>query len=144
MGNDPISSKASWVLEFTARRKIDYLFSHLNEFTAKLDKVHLESSVRPFAKICELMITAYYSKKEHAIQKELTPLHLERIAAACFDWLIGDFKVAPKAYSMTSLFLLGKTFDWIHPELKLTLEQNYHNQSAAYKARARMILGKLK
>ena len=41
---------------------------------------------------------------------------------------------------MRSLFLLGKQFDWIYPELKLTLEQDYAKHSAAYKAAARDIL----
>ncbi|MGB3152866.1 MAG: adenylosuccinate lyase, partial [Maribacter sp.] len=62
---------------------------------------------------------------------------------ACFDWLIGNHKVAAKAYSMTCLLFLGRKFDWIHPELKLVLEQNYASGSAAYKARARMTLAKI-
>ncbi|WP_378176144.1 hypothetical protein [Aquimarina sp. SS2-1] len=45
---------------------------------------------------------------------------------------------------MTSLYLLGTEFDWVHPELKITLENNYHSGSAAYQARSRMILKKLK
>ena len=61
-----------------------------------------------------------------------------------FDWLIGNHKVAAQAYSMTCLLLLGEKFDWIHPELKMILEQNYAVGSAAYKARARMTLAKLK
>lgn len=142
--DDPVSNKASWVLEFSAKNNLDYILSNIDFFTANINKVKLDSSVRPMAKICEFLIKAYFSKKRNNTQNTLKIEHLELITTACFDWLIGEHKVAAKAYSMTSLLLLGKKFDWIHPELKMVLEQNYPIGSAAYKARARMILAKLK
>lgn len=141
--DDPISSKACWVLEFTATENLSFIFPYVDRFTSNIGLVHLDSSVRPIAKICEYMMRAYFSKNPNEAQKILKNHHLEQIAAACFDWLIGDHKVAAKAYSMTSLYLLGKKFDWIPPELKLVLEQNYAEGSAAYKARARHTLAKL-
>lgn len=142
--DNPISSKACWVLEFTAKENLTYVFTHLELFTAKIGEVHLDASVRPMAKICEYLMTSYFHKTKNESQRVLKEHHLERIVAACFDWLIGDHKVATKAYSMTSLLLLGRKYDWIHPELKMVLEQNYTEGSAAYKARARMTLAKLK
>ena len=62
----------------------------------------------------------------------------------CFDWLITNQKVACQAYSMDALYLLGTEKEWIHPELKITLEQNISSQSAAYKARGRITLEKIK
>lgn len=140
---DPISSRACWVMEFTAKENLSYLFPYLDEFTSNLGTVKLDSSVRPIAKICEHLIKAYFSRTENKVQTVLTEDHLERIATACFDWLIGEHKVAAQAYSMTSLLLLGRKFDWIHPELKMVLERNYSQGSAAYKARARMTLAKI-
>ncbi len=142
--DDPISSRACWVLEFVVKQKPSYIFSHLEDFTTRLGDVKLHSSVRPIAKICEILVKAYFSKKPNPVQGKLNGGHLERIATACFDWLIGDHKVAAQAYSMTSLLLLGRKFDWILPELKMVLELNYANGSAAYKARARMTLAKIK
>ena len=142
--NDPISSKACWVLEFTAKEKLNFIFPYLDEFTSKLNFVHLDSSVRPMAKICEYLIKSYFSKTPNITQKVINELHLERITTACFDWLITNQKVAAQAYSMTCLLLLGKKFDWILPELKIILEQNYAQGSAAYKARARLTLAKIK
>lgn len=142
--DDLISSKACWVMEFTARENLSYISPHLDTFTEKIGTVYLDSSVRPVAKVCELLILAYFSKTENQTQEVLNDSHLEKIATACFDWLIGDHKVAAQAYSMTSLLLLGKKFPWIHPELRLVLEQNYAQGSAAYKARARHTLAKLK
>ena len=58
--------------------------------------------------------------------------------------MINDVKVAPKAYSMNALYLFGQDYDWIYPELILILERYFQTQSAAFKARARHILKKIK
>lgn len=142
--DNPISNRACWVLEFTAKENLSLLLPYLDEITANLKKIHFDSSIRPMAKICEYLMKAYFSKTSNQTQNEVTEIHLERITAACFDWLIGNHKVAAQAYSMTCLLLLGKKFDWIHPELKILLEKNYQTGSAAYKARARMTLAKIK
>lgn len=142
--DDPISNRACWVMEFTAKENLSYIYPYLESFTLNLGNVHFDSSVRPMAKICEFLIKAYFSKNENETKKYLTEQHLERITTTCFDWLIGNHKVAAKAYSMTCLLLLGRKFDWIHSELKMVLEQNYAKGSAAYKARARMTLAKLR
>ncbi len=140
---NPISAKACWVMEFTAKENLPYIFPYLDLFTASIGKVQLDSSVRPMAKICEYLIKSYFHKTSNKTKGELTEEHLEKIATACFDWLIGEHKVAAKAYSMTCLLLLGRKYEWIRPELKMVLEQNYENGSAAYKARARLTLAKL-
>lgn len=142
--NKSISPRACWVLEFVVKKKLDLIFTDIDLFTSSLHTLRSESSIRPMAKICELLTRQYFASLEHPIHKVLTENHLKQITAACFDWLIGEHKVATKAYSMTSLFLLGKKFDWIHPELKPIIEQHYHQGSAAYKARARHILKALK
>jgi len=142
--DDAISSRACWVLEFTAKEKLAYLHPHVSYFTAHLGKVHLDSSVRPIAKICEYLIISYFAKQPNKTQKVLRTKHLAQITTACFDWMISNQKVASQAYAMHCLYLLGNTFDWVHPELKMILEQHYAQGSAAYKARARMILSKIK
>lgn len=141
--DDVISCRASWILESVVRKDKTLLFPYLDKFTLLLEKVKLDSAVRPMAKICELLIISYYSKTPNKTRKYLSEKHLETITTACFDWLIGNHKVAAQAYSMTTLVLLGATFNWIYPELKIILEQNYVTGSAAYKARARMVLKKI-
>lgn len=142
--DDKISPRAAWILEFACNHNLKTIIPHLDIFTEHLHKVHLDSAVRPVAKICELIIVSFYSKNDSPIKTALTPIHKERIIAACFDNLINDEKVAAKAYGMTTLYLLGNDYDWIHPELKQILERDFHNQSAAFKARARHILKKMK
>jgi len=143
MVDDKLSPRAAWVLEFLCSQDIEPIIPYLDSFTLNFHKVHLDSAVRPVAKICEVLATHYTSKTSHIIQTALTETHKERIIENCFDYMITDGKVASKAYSMTTLFMLGKTVNWVHPELKIILERDFHIQSAAFKARARIILKKI-
>ncbi|MEO8774086.1 MAG: hypothetical protein ABI263_06745 [Gelidibacter sp.] len=56
-------------------------------------------------------MTAFYSKNQNTTQENLTLSHREKIIEVCFDWMINDEKIAPKAYAMNSLYLLGHEFD---------------------------------
>lgn len=142
--DDPISNRAGWLLEFVCKTDITMLFPYLDLFTEKMHSVHQDSALRPVAKICEYLTLSYYKKKHPETIKYLTKLHKERITEAGFDWLITEQKVAVKAYTLTSLFLLGTEIDWIHPELKRIMEDDYHKGSAAYKARCRHMFEALK
>ena len=142
--DDKISCRAAWVFEFMCGENLEAIIPHLDTFTNNISKVHLDPAVRPIAKICEYLTKAHYSKSENLIKKELSETHKGRIVEACFDWMINDEKIAPKAYSMNSLYLLGTEYDWIHPELAIILERDYEMQSSGFKARAKHILKKIK
>lgn len=142
--DDKISPRAAWVFEFMCNDDINTIIPYLNKFTENMHKVHLDSAVRPVAKICEFLAKAYTSKEDNNIKTALTETHKERIIENCFDYMINDEKVAPKAYSMSVLFLLGKDYDWVYPELARILEDDFSKQTAAFKARARHILKKIK
>ena len=119
--DDEISLRASWGLEFLSKKKLETILPYLDSFISLLSKVYQHPAVRPTAKICEYLTLAYYKYKNTEVRQYLTITYREKIAETCFDWLITNQKVAAKAYSMTSLFLLGTEFDWIHTELKITL-----------------------
>lgn len=145
--DDKISPRAAWVFEFMCNHNINTIIPYLDTFTENMHKVHLDSAVRPVAKICEFLAKAYTDKTDNNnnnIKKALTKTHIERIIENCFDYMITDEKVAPKAYSMTTLFMFGKNYDWVYPELTRILEEDFSKQSAAFKARARHILKKIK
>ena len=144
MFDDKVSCKAAWVFEYVCTEYIYAIIPHLEIFTSNLKHIHLDSSVRPVAKVCQILAQENISKQNNTIKKVLTPLYKERIIEACFDWMISDQKVAVKAYSMTTLFILGKDYNWVHLELAQILENDYHLQSAAFKARARHVLKKIK
>lgn len=142
--HDEVSFRASWGLEFLCKKNLNVILEYMDRFLEILPNVYQDPAVRPMAKICEYLTISYYKNQTPTIRQALTTTHRNKITEACFDWLITDQKVAPKAYSMTSLYWLGTEFEWIHPELKTILEDNYHTGSAAYRARSRMILKKLK
>ena len=141
---DKMSDRAAWVFEFVCRKNINLIIPLLDTFTENLGKVRRDSALRPVAKICELVVLAYYDKADNPIKSALTNAHKERIIETCFDYMINNEKVAPKAYAMSTLYLLGKDYDWVHQELRLILERDFYVQSAAFKARARHILKKMK
>lgn len=144
MVNDKISPRAAWVLEFMCGENLEALIPHLDVFTQNMHRVHLDSAERPVAKICEYLAKAYYGKEPSKIKEALLPRHREKIIELCFDYLINDVKIAPKAYSMNTLFLLGKDYDWVNHELAVILERDFQMQSSGFKARARHILKKIK
>jgi hypothetical protein len=144
MVDDKISPRAAWVFEFMCNEHLNTSIPYLDYFTDNISKVHIDSAIRPVAKVCEYLITALYSKHDNKIKHALTPKHKEKIIESCFDWMINDEKIAPKAYAMNALFLLGRDYEWIHPELAIILERDYQMQSSGFKARARHILKKIK
>ena len=142
--NDKTSFRAAWLLEFVARENLDSILPYLDGFIENMHTVHLDPAVRPVAKICEYLIEAYYHRDNNHTKDYLKLAHKEKIIELSFDYMITDQKVAAKAYSMNSLYLLGKEYDWIHPELAMILERDFNSGTAAFKARARHLLKKLK
>lgn len=142
--DDKLSWRAAWVFEFVCESNIYALIPHLDVFSQNIKHVHYDSAVRPIAKVCVFIAKEYYSKQPNTLKKTLTHKHKKLLVEACFDWLIQDEKVAPKAYAMEVLYLFGNEYDWIHPELAKILEQDFYTQSPGYKARAKRILQKIK
>lgn len=140
--SNPDSYKACWILEFVAYEKLEWFADHLDYYCQNLKFITNESSIRPFAKISQLLLKSHYNKSELNIV--FTEIQLQNCIEVNFDWLIKDSKVATKAYAMRNLYLLGKQYDWIHPDLKEILNKDYNMHSAAYKAVAREVLKKIK
>ncbi|WP_046744762.1 hypothetical protein [Kordia zhangzhouensis] len=142
--DDKISARAAWLFEFVAREQLDAILPYIDLYIENMQKVYLDPAVRPMAKVAEYLIEAYYHKTPNLTKEKLTKKHREKITETCFDWMISNQKVAVKAYSMRSLYLLGKEFDWIHDELIVILERDFASQSAAFKARARQLIQRMK
>jgi len=137
--------KYCWWLEFLNRQHIEILCPHMDVILNKANGLTNQSAIRPIAKTIETFVLNCYSKTPNEIvQKMMSPKIKEKMISCAFEWLIDDqLKVAARAYSMTSLYHLGKDVSWVHPELRLVIEQSYATESVAYQARARMILKKL-
>lgn len=139
--SDKNNHKACWILEFVSYEELIWLQPHLDFFCCNLKALKDESAIRPIAKIVQLLVKSHYKKNENSIL--LSETNLQDCIEATFDWLISDTKVATKAYSIRTLYVLGNYHDWIHPELKIILNKDYANHSAAYKAVAREVLKKI-
>lgn len=142
--NNPTSVRAAWVLEFVLNHKLELLIPHLDYFTEHLSKAYKDSAVRPLTKICEFLAKSYSNKRSLSWKNYLKPSHIDKIIEACFDRLISQHKVAVKVYAMEVLFLFGKNRDWVHEELKLIIQQEISNGTAAYKARGKKTLERIR
>ncbi|WP_036385510.1 hypothetical protein [Muricauda sp. MAR_2010_75] len=134
---------ASWTFRHLMQTKLDYLLPFLNEFTEMLGNLTSEATIRAMACVCEMVCVAYFKKKDLTFLKNCSDEQLDKIMTACFDWLISDMNMAPKVFSMTSLYYLGLKFDWVHPELRQILEDTYASGTTGYQNRAKKTLDKL-
>ncbi|MBF4492986.1 hypothetical protein IR010_10570 [Flavobacterium sp. MR2016-29] len=133
--------RACWILEFISYEELSWFQPHLDFFCSNLKILKDESAIRPIAKVIQLLVKSHYRKDENSIL--LSEKNLQDCIEASFDWLINDVKVATKAYSIRTLYILGNHFDWIHPELQVILNKDYAHHSAAYKAVAKEVLKKI-
>lgn len=138
---DKNNHKACWILEFVSYEELIWLQPHLDFLCSNLKILKDESAIRPIAKVVQLLVKSHYKKNDDSIL--LSEENLQDCIEASFDWLINDVKVATKAYSIRTLYVLGNHYDWIHPELQIILNKDYGDHSAAYKAVAKEVLKKI-
>ncbi len=134
---------ASWAFDHLMRKKLEYILPFFNDFANRLAELRTESCIRPMAHVCEMVCMAYFKKKDPAFTQHITDSQLEQIMTVCFDWLISPMNIAPKVFSMTSLYYLGQKFDWVHPELKQVLQDTYADGTPGFRSRAKKTLDKL-
>jgi hypothetical protein len=138
--SDKNHHRACWILELVCEANILLLAPYLDPFCDALPRFTNDSTIRPMSKIC--WFATEFNQKSSGL---LTPEQLEQITEACFDWLIDpDGKVAAKAYSMRSLYVIGKKEEWIYPELQRILSEDSGKHTAAYTAAAKDILKRIK
>jgi len=128
--------KALWIIELISIQKTEVIQPIINAFCDALPKYKIEKAIRPSAKICFQLVKC---KNVY-----LTENQEEKIIETCLDWLINNVKVAPAAFSMRTLYLLGKKYNWIHDELKLILSKDLDHASPGYRFAVKDILKKLK
>lgn len=142
-----ISHRACWVLEFVCHRRLEWVLPEMDLLIMGIQAMtscekQCESCLRPLAKIYEL-VSEKYAQNDANFVDQITPEHTRIIVEHCFDWLIGNHKVATKAYAMQTLFHLRNTQPWISDQLKQILLAQRKEHSAAYQARSKNILLKL-
>lgn len=131
--------KAFWSLELVCEKKLKLFVPYLDLFCEVLPILKDDSAIRPATKICLFLSKSNHRKNGISLTQEQEHLLIE----ALLDRLIQNEKVAAKVYAMKALFMLGKKYYWVHDELKIIIEQDYVNHSAAYQAATRNLLKKL-
>lgn len=131
--------KAFWSLELVCEKKLKLFVPYLDQFCEVLPQLKDDSAIRPATKICLFLAKSNHRKNGISLTHEQEHSLIE----ALIDRLIQNEKVAAKVYAMRALFVLGKKHNWVHDELKIIIEQDYANHSAAYQAATRNLLKKL-
>ena len=134
---------ASWVLDHLLRKDLSLLLPCIDFFIAGLPEMQSDSSIRPMAHCCEMILVKVYEKKDSVYQKAISIGHKDVLLSTNFDWLIGPYRAATKVFAMTNVYYLGKDFDWVHPELTSVLQETLSEGSTAYQNRGSKILKRL-
>ncbi|MEM6893360.1 MAG: hypothetical protein AAF554_06675 [Bacteroidota bacterium] len=134
---------ASWALDNLLRKNLSLLLPHIDFFIAGLPEMQSDSSIRPMAHCCEMLLIKIYEKKDPVYQKAINKGHKDVLLSTNFDWLIGPYRAATKVFAMTNVYYLGKDFDWVHPELTSVLQDTLSKGSTAYQNRGSKILKRL-
>ena len=139
-----LSHQACWSLEQSFLLHEESCYPYLKEICVLYEMNINSSGMRSLCKISSILTKKFYSKKDSQIKELLTKPIRENMVEGCFQELISTDKTANMAYSVYSLYELGKEFDCIYPELKpiLTqkLDEDYGN---GFKSSARRIIAKL-
>lgn len=128
--------KAVWIIELIAESKTELLIPYTDILCDSFSNYKNHSAIRGMSRV------AFFISASPKIA--LTQNQDEKIIETCFDWLIGEARIAPKVYAMNTLYEFGKKYEWVNEDLKNILKKDFINQSAGYKAAAKEILKKLK
>jgi len=137
--NDKTAIKAAWILDIIATRNHLLFLPFINIFCNQIHQLTNESAKRPFAKVASILTGA--ARKEAQIS--FTKKQQEQLIEIHFDWLTNNSAIAVKVYSMETLYQLGYSSSWVHPELKLILVQYLSAETPAYRAHGKKILKSL-
>ena len=139
-----VSHQACWSLEQSFLLHEEACYPFLAEICGLFTWNINSSGKRPLCKISGILTKKYYSNKDNLVKKILYQPMREQIVEGCFQELITTDRTANMAYSVYSLYELGKEFDWIYPELIPVLEQKLQeNYGNGFKSSARRILAKI-
>lgn len=135
--SDKNQHKAIWIVEMLAEQNAAILQPYAQKLLETIPQLKHESAIRGSSRIVLFMSTFEPSFLSEAQQQACIEIAL--------DWLINDaIKVAPKANALYTLAHYMKKQIWLKDELREIIGKDFAQQSAAYKAAARLVLKKLK
>lgn len=126
-----VVQRAAWPLSYIAMKYPGLMKNNFGKLIRNLRKPGLPVAVK--RNTVRLLQNLSIPKQFHG-----------EIMSRCFEYLDASGEsVAVKVFSMTILASLSKIYPEIKPELKLTIEKQWENETVAFRSRARKILKSL-
>jgi hypothetical protein len=126
-----LAQRAAWSVSWAAQKKPEIIQPYIKDLIEQLSRKDVHNAVtRNSVRILQKI---EIPKKFHA-----------DLMNNCFAFIESNTTpVAIKAFSLTTLFNLSKTYPEIKNELKLIIEERWNLETAAFKSRGKNILKKL-
>lgn len=126
-----VVQRAAWPISESVIANPLLIKKHLGRLMKNLQKPNLHDAVKRNS--IRLLQHINVPEKYHGELMEI-----------CFKYIVSpDEPVAIKAFSLTVLQNLSKTYPEILPEIKLVIEERWDYETAAFKSRAKKILKKI-
>ena len=126
-----LSQRAAWSVSWAAMQQPEMIKPYIKDLVKQIKRTDAHPAViRNAVRVLEKI--------------ELPEKFHGDIMNACFDFISSPTTPAAiKAFSMTTLFNLSKIYPEIKQELKLMIEENWDQETPAFKSRGRKILKSL-
>ena len=131
-GEYRITQRAAWPLSYCVRRHPELIGPYFSPLLDNLGKEGNHGAVT--RNTLRLLQDVDIPRKYHG-----------RVMSLCFDYIQSpDTAIAVKAFSLRILEHLSSAYPEILPELKLIIEEQWEQSTAAFRSRARKILKNMK
>ncbi|MCW3787631.1 hypothetical protein [Plebeiibacterium sediminum] len=119
--------------------KAAWLFEHVYLEDKTIIRPFLKDMIKRFPNLQSDGVKRHFSKM--LAYSDINNLLDGNFINICFDWLISEkIPVAVKANCMHILYNATKVYPELKPELKMILEEQFDNNTAGFKSRAKKIL----
>ena len=127
-----LAQRAAWSVSWATQKKPDMITPYIKDLVAQLERKDVHPAViRNSVRVLE--------------QLEIPEIFHGEVTNACFGFIeTPSTPIAIKAFSLTTLFNLSKIYPEIKSELKLIIEENWDNETAAFRSRGKKILAAIK
>lgn len=132
-GDEPrLSQRSAWPMSYIVKDHPRLIEPYLNKLISNLGKKNLHNAI--LRNSVRLLQDIEVPVKYHG-----------KLMDTCFNFIASpDIAVAIKAFSLTILQGLSKTYPEIKPELKVIIEERWEHETAAFHSRAKKIFKDLK
>ena len=127
-----LSQRSAWPMSYIVKKHPRLIEPYLNKLISNLGKKNLHNAI--LRNSVRLLQDIEIPVKYHG-----------KLMDTCFNFIASpDIAVAIKAFSLTILQNLSKTYPEIKPELKVIIEERWEHETAAFHSRAKKIFKDLK